>query len=218
MDQTGRPVCSLLNSPTTTVTRPALKCRLSRPCMDASAELHMWEEAGERQFIGPAMFVEAAENVAKSRQKSYADKRRWELTFEEGEFVYLKVSPLRGTKRFHTRVKLAPRYIGPFRIVKKVGDLAYELELPKHLSGVHPVFHLRKCLRLPEDQISLEVADLTTWNTWNTQCRFLIEMRKAQEEQGLQFAKCYGATTPKEKLLRKRCRICGRCFHTSSRT
>ncbi|WVZ51800.1 hypothetical protein U9M48_002910 [Paspalum notatum var. saurae] len=122
----------------------------------------MWEEAGERQFYGPAMFIEAAENVAKvrenlkiaqSRQKSYADK----------QFVYLKVLPLRGTKRFHTRGKLAPRYIGPFRIKRKVGDLAYELELPEHLSGVHPVFHvsqLRKYLRLPEDQISPEAVDL----------------------------------------------------------
>ncbi|WVZ58374.1 hypothetical protein U9M48_008653 [Paspalum notatum var. saurae] len=98
----------------------------------------MWEEAGERQFYGPAMFIEVAENVA-------------------------KVSPLHGTKRFHTRGKLAPRYIGPFRIKRKVGDLAYELELPEHLSGVHPVFHvsqLRKCLRLPEDQIPLEAVDL----------------------------------------------------------
>ncbi|WVZ97973.1 hypothetical protein U9M48_043468 [Paspalum notatum var. saurae] len=132
----------------------------------------MWEEAGERQLFGPAMFEEAAENVAKvrenlriaqSRQKSYADKRRRELTFEAGEFVYLKVSPLRGTKRFHTRGKLAPRYIGPYNIKKEIGDLAYELELPEHLSGVHPVFHvsqLRKCLRLPEDQISAETIDL----------------------------------------------------------
>ncbi|WVZ95373.1 hypothetical protein U9M48_041145 [Paspalum notatum var. saurae] len=132
----------------------------------------MWEETGERQCFGPAMFEEAAENVAKvrenlriaqSRQKSYADKRRRELTFEAGEFVYLKVSPLRGTKRFHMRGKLAPRYIGPYRIKKKIGDLAYELELPEHLSGVHPVFHvsqLRKCLRLPDTQISPEVVDL----------------------------------------------------------
>ncbi|WVZ50877.1 hypothetical protein U9M48_002086 [Paspalum notatum var. saurae] len=132
----------------------------------------MWEEAEERQFFGPALFEEAAENVAKvrenlriaqSHQKSYADKRRRELTFEEGEFVYLNVSPLWCTKRFHTRGKLAPRYIGPFRIKQRVGDLAYELELPEHLSRVHPVFHvsqLCKCLRLPEDQISLEVVDL----------------------------------------------------------
>ncbi|WVZ90416.1 hypothetical protein U9M48_036721 [Paspalum notatum var. saurae] len=132
----------------------------------------MWEEAGERQFFGPAMFEEAAENVAKvrenliiaqSRQKSYADKRRRELAFEAGEFVYLKVSPLRGTKRFHTRGKLAPRYVGPYRIKKKIGELAYELELPEHLSGVHPVFHvsqLRKCLRLPDTRISPKQVDL----------------------------------------------------------
>ncbi|WVZ53509.1 hypothetical protein U9M48_004439, partial [Paspalum notatum var. saurae] len=132
----------------------------------------MWEEAGERQFFGPAMFEEAAENVAKvrenlriaqSRQKSYADKRRCELTFEGGEFVYLKVSPLRGTKRFHTGGRLAPRYVGPYKIKKKIGDLAYELELPEHLTGVHLVFHvsqLRKCLRLPEDRISPKAIDL----------------------------------------------------------
>ncbi|WVZ85305.1 hypothetical protein U9M48_032250 [Paspalum notatum var. saurae] len=132
----------------------------------------MWEEAGERQFFGPAMFEEAAENVAKvrenlriaqSRQKSYADKRRRELTFEAGEFVYLKVSPLRGPKRFHMRGKLAPRYVGPYRIKKKIRELAYELDLPEHLSGVHPVFHvsqLRKCLRLPETQISPKAVDL----------------------------------------------------------
>ncbi|WVZ97649.1 hypothetical protein U9M48_043165 [Paspalum notatum var. saurae] len=132
----------------------------------------MWEEAGERQFFGLAMFEEAAENVARVRenlriaqslQKSYVDKRMRELTFEAGEFVYLKVSPLCGTKRFHTRGKLAPRYIGPYRIKKKIGDLAYEIELPEHLSGVHQVFHvsqLRKCLRLPDTQISPEAVDL----------------------------------------------------------
>ncbi|WVZ51159.1 hypothetical protein U9M48_002327 [Paspalum notatum var. saurae] len=95
------------------------------------------------------MFVEAAENVAKvrdnlriaqSRQKSYVDKHIRELTFEAGEFVYLKVSPLRGTKRFHTRGKLAPRYVGPYKIKKKIGDLAYELELPEHLSGYTQCF------------------------------------------------------------------------------
>ncbi|WVZ90032.1 hypothetical protein U9M48_036365 [Paspalum notatum var. saurae] len=118
------------------------------------------------------MFEEAVENVAKvrdnlripqSRQKSYANKRRRELTFEAGEFVYLKGSPLRGTKKFHTRGKLAPRYIGHYKIKRKIGDVAYELELPEHFSGVHPVFHvsqLRKCLRLLETQISPKAVDL----------------------------------------------------------
>ncbi|WVZ70085.1 hypothetical protein U9M48_018783 [Paspalum notatum var. saurae] len=142
----------------------------------------MWEEAGERQFFGPAIFEEAAENVAKvrdnlkiaqSRQKSYANKRRRELTFEAGEFVYLKVSPLRGTKRFHTRGKLAPRYVGPYKIKKNIGDLAYELELPEHLSGVHPY-------------------------------RFLTGQKKKPEEQGYLCAKCYGAITQKERLHGRR--------------
>ncbi|WVZ87922.1 hypothetical protein U9M48_034496 [Paspalum notatum var. saurae] len=122
----------------------------------------VWSSVRERQFFGPAMFEEAVENVAKirenliiaqSRQKSYADKRRRELAFEAREFVYLKVSPLRGTKRFHTRGKLAPRYVGPYRIKKKIGELAYELELP----STRP---LRKCLRLPDTQISPEAVDL----------------------------------------------------------
>ncbi|WVZ71093.1 LOW QUALITY PROTEIN: hypothetical protein U9M48_019717 [Paspalum notatum var. saurae] len=122
----------------------------------------MWEEAGERQFYGPAIGSRECgqrepQNLSESSEKLCRQAQR-ELTFEEGDFVYLKVSPLHGTKRFHTRGKLAPRYTRPFRIKMKVGDLAYELELPEHLSEVHPVFHvsqLRKCMRLPEDQISL---------------------------------------------------------------
>ena len=53
--------------------------------------------------------------VAQSRQKSYADKRRRDLVFEIGNFVYLKVSPMKGVKRFHTKGKLSPKYVGPFK-------------------------------------------------------------------------------------------------------
>jgi hypothetical protein len=63
--------------------------------------------------------------VAQSRQKSYADTRRRELTFEEGEFVYLKVSPIRGLRRFKVKGKLSPCYIGPFRILERKGEVAY---------------------------------------------------------------------------------------------
>lgn len=63
--------------------------------------------------------------VAQSRQKSYADKRRHELTFEVGDHGYLKVSPLRGTRRFHVKGKLALRYIRPYQILQRIGDLAY---------------------------------------------------------------------------------------------
>jgi hypothetical protein len=102
-------------------------------------------------------------NVAQSRQKNYADKRRRDLSFEIGDFVYLKVSPMRGTRRFKDKGKLAPRYAGPFKIVDHRGEVAYQLELPPQLSDVHDVFHvsqLKKCLRVLEEQLPMEELDL----------------------------------------------------------
>jgi hypothetical protein len=87
--------------------------------------------------------------VAQPRQKSYADKRRRDLSFEVGDFVYLKVSPMRGTRKFKVKGNLAPRYVGPFKIVGRRGEVVYQLELPPQLSYVHDVFHvsqLKKCL------------------------------------------------------------------------
>jgi hypothetical protein len=92
--------------------------------------------------------------VAQSRQKSYADDRRRELSFKVGDFVYVKVSPMRGLCHFKVRGKLAPRFIGPFNILEKRGEVAYQLELLSQLSDVHDVFHvsqLKKCLRVPEE-------------------------------------------------------------------
>jgi hypothetical protein len=111
-----------------------------------------WSEVGERALFGPAIIEEAEEKVekvrenlriAQSRQKSYADRRRRrELTFAVGDRVYLKVSPLRGTKRFLVKGKLAPRYVGPYPITRRIGSLAYQLALPEAMAGVHPVFHV----------------------------------------------------------------------------
>jgi hypothetical protein len=92
--------------------------------------------------------------VAQTRQKSYVDNQRRPLEFEVGDHVYLKVSPLRGMRRFKVKGKLSPPFIGPFRIFRRVGEMAYQLELPDHLSDVHDVFHvsqLKKCLRVPEE-------------------------------------------------------------------
>jgi hypothetical protein len=127
-----------------------------------------WNEAGENQVFGAEILREAERQIqvvrenlqlAQSRQKSYVDHRRRNLSFEVGDFVYLKVSLMRGLFRFKIRGKLAPRYIGPFEILEQRGEVAYQLELPPQLSDVHDVFHvsqLRKCLRVLEEQMPLE--------------------------------------------------------------
>lgn len=100
---------------------------------------------------------------AQSQQKSYTDHRRCELSFEVGDFVDLKVSPMRSVHRFQVRGKLAPRYIGPYRILTRKGEVAFQLELPPQLSDVHDVFHisqLKKCLQVPTDSIPLESLDI----------------------------------------------------------
>ncbi|WVZ80451.1 hypothetical protein U9M48_027924 [Paspalum notatum var. saurae] len=129
-------------------------------------------DRGEKQVFGPDMIQDAEQQlrivqenlrVAQSRQRSYTDVRRRELSFKVDDHVYLKVSPMRSIRRFNMKGKLAPRYIGPFKILEKKGEVAYRLELPPSLSGVHDVFHvsqLKKCLRVPEEQAPLEGLDV----------------------------------------------------------
>jgi hypothetical protein len=108
-------------------------------------------------------FVRENLKTAQSRQKSYADNRRRELIFEVGDFVYLKVSPMRGMRRFKVKGKLSSRYIGPFKILERKGEVAYQLELPDGLSYVHDVFHvsqLKKFLRVPEEQLPMEELNI----------------------------------------------------------
>ena len=80
--------------------------------------------------------------MAQDRQKNYADNRRKELEFEVDDLVFLKVAPWKGVIRFQKRGKLNPRYIGPFRIIERIGLVAYRLELPSELSHIHNVFHV----------------------------------------------------------------------------
>nr|AAQ56348.1 putative reverse transcriptase [Oryza sativa Japonica Group] len=110
-----------------------------------------WDQTGERQLFGTEVLSEAEEKVrtvrerlriAQSRQKSYADNRRRELTFEAGDYVYLRVTPLRGVHRFQTKGKLAPRFVGPYKILERRGEVAYQLELPSNMIGIHDVFHV----------------------------------------------------------------------------
>jgi hypothetical protein len=85
------------------------------------------------------------------------------LQFDVGDHVYLKVSPIRMPHRFRVRGKLTPRYIGPYRILKRIGDVAYKLKLPERLADVHNIFHisqLRKCLLVLEEQVVPDTLDL----------------------------------------------------------
>ena len=103
-----------------------------------------WIEPGERRYFGIDFVTEAEEQIhiiqqhmkaAQSRQKSYADKRR-PLTFEVGDYVYLKVSPMKGVHRFGVKRKLVPRYVGPYKIIEWKGNVAYKLQLPPEMSTI----------------------------------------------------------------------------------
>jgi hypothetical protein len=136
-----------------------------------------WIEPSERTIFGPDHVIETKEIVhriqsnlkaAKAQQESYANKQCGPLEFEAGDCVYLCVLPRRGMKRFGIKGKLAPRYIGPFLVLARLGNVAYHLELPPTMAGVHNVFHvsqLKKCLKPPVDvvvdDVSLLDADLS---------------------------------------------------------
>ncbi|GJT67415.1 putative reverse transcriptase domain-containing protein [Tanacetum coccineum] len=116
-----------------------------------------WAEVGEVQLTGPEIVQETTEKIiqvkqrmqaSRDRQKSYADLKLKPMEFEVGDKVMLKVSPWKGVVRFGKRGKLNPRFVGPFKVIKRVGDVAYKLELPEELSRVHNTFHvsnLKKC-------------------------------------------------------------------------
>ena len=106
---------------------------------------------GVHGYFGPKFIKEAREEVvriqshlkaAQSQQKAYADKHRRPLEFEVGDYVYLKVSPMRGVHRFGIHGKLAPRYVGPYQVLAQCGPVAYRLQLLDILSAVHNVFHV----------------------------------------------------------------------------
>ncbi|GJX17774.1 putative reverse transcriptase domain-containing protein [Tanacetum coccineum] len=132
-----------------------------------------WTEVGEAQILGPELIQETTEKIiqikqrmqaARDRQKSYADLKRKPMEFQVGDKVMLKVSPWKGVVRFSKRGKLNSRYVGPFKVIERVGEVAYKLELPKELSRVHNTFHvsnLKKChadepLAVPLDGLHLD--------------------------------------------------------------
>ncbi|GJX18341.1 hypothetical protein Tco_0219173, partial [Tanacetum coccineum] len=127
----------------------------------------LWAEIRESSLTGPELVLDTTDKVVlikeklkavRDRQKSYADKRRKPLEFEVGDRVLLKVSPWKGVVCFLKKGKLAPRYIGPFEILERIGPVAYRLRLPEELSSVHDTFHvsnLKKCLADANLHVSL---------------------------------------------------------------
>nr|GEZ55772.1 putative reverse transcriptase domain-containing protein [Tanacetum cinerariifolium] len=127
-----------------------------------------WSEVGDAQLTGPELIRETTKMIVQiknrllaacSRQKSYANVQRKPLEFEVGDRVMLKVSPWKGVIRFRKRGKLSPRYIGQFKILSRIGPVAYKLELPQEIHGIHNTFHvsnLKKCLADEELVILLD--------------------------------------------------------------
>ncbi|GJV39866.1 putative reverse transcriptase domain-containing protein [Tanacetum coccineum] len=112
-----------------------------------------------RKYRSPIMWAEVGEvKAARDRLKSYADKRRKSLEFSVGDYVLLKVSPWKGVVRFGKKGKLAPRFVGPFEIIEKVGLVAM-LDLAEELDVIHDTFdvsNLKKCLADPTLQVPLD--------------------------------------------------------------
>ncbi|GJT69377.1 putative reverse transcriptase domain-containing protein [Tanacetum coccineum] len=124
--------------------RVSILFRLWKTCLEQSIVRQLWWVGGEGLWL---------------EKKSYADKRRKPLEFSVGDYVLLKVSPWKGVVRFGKKGKLAPRFVGPFKIIKKIGPVAYRLDLPEELDGVHDTFHvsnLKKCLADPTLQVPLD--------------------------------------------------------------
>nr|GFC52419.1 putative reverse transcriptase domain, ribonuclease H-like domain, aspartic peptidase domain protein [Tanacetum cinerariifolium] len=110
-----------------------------------------WTEVVEAQILGPELIQETTEKIVqikermqatRDRQKSYADLKRKPMEFQVGDKVMLKVLPWKGVVRFGKRGKLNPMYVGPFKVLERIGDVTYKLDLPEELSRVHNTFHV----------------------------------------------------------------------------
>jgi hypothetical protein len=181
-----------------------------------------WSGPGERKFFGPDIVQEAEKQVrviqenlkiAQSRQKSYYDSKHRDMVYKPDDLAYLRVTPMRGTHRFGIKGKLAPRYIGPFKVLGKRGQVSYQLELPPNLSLVHDVFHvsqLKKCFKDPGRAVDHETIDLREDLSYQEHpIRILDEAERKTRNKSVKFFKVQWsnhsdkeATWEREDLLR----------------
>jgi hypothetical protein len=170
-----------------------------RPCRTPLS----WSESGKRVIFSSDIVTEAKEKVKQiqaniipiqSRQKSYADKRCNPLEFEMGDHVYLRVSSMKGVRRFGIKGKLAPRYIGSYSIIDKYGPTSYQVELPARLPGVHNVFHvfqLKRCMKPPAYVVIKDIIPLSS--------RFSTNKTESHATRLLGYTRSNEMTTPKTK-------------------
>ena len=149
-----------------------------------------WDKVGERRVLGPELVQQTQEKVdlirqrlvaAQDRQRKYADQNRRDMEFTTGDLVLLKVSPWKGVMRFGKKGKLSPRFIGPFKILKRVGKVAYELALPPNLQHIHNVFHvsmLRKYHLDASHIIEYELMEIQTDLSYEEQHVEIIDRKE----------------------------------------
>ncbi|XP_052482965.1 uncharacterized protein LOC128036129 [Gossypium raimondii] len=127
-----------------------------------------WTELGERRVLGPELVSDTVEKVklirhqlkkASDRQKSYADLKRRDIEYSVGDFVFLKVSLWKKLLRFGRKGKLSPRFIGSYDILKRVGPVAYQLELPPKLDRINNVFHVSILKRYRSDPTHIVLVE-----------------------------------------------------------
>ncbi|WVZ87908.1 hypothetical protein U9M48_034483 [Paspalum notatum var. saurae] len=186
----------------TTATKPvSKKSPFEAPYGEGAGHRYFGTKRERSEVFGPDLIKDAEQQIKMVHEKSYADVRRGDLTFKVDDFVYLKVSPMRGIRRFNMKGKLAPRYIGPFKIVeRKVGVATKPI-------GIHNVFHvsqLKKCLRVPEEQAPLEGLDVREDLTYTEHpVKILETSERVTRNRRVKMCECGGNITRRMRQLGK---------------
>ena len=158
-----------------------------------------WYESGESAVIGPEIIQQTTEKIkviqekmriAQSRQKSYHDKRRKSLEFQEGDHVFLRVTPITGVGRALKSKKLTPRFIGPYQILERIGEVAYRIALPPSLANLHEVFHVSQLRRyIPDPSHVVQVDDVQVRDNLTVETSPMrIEDRELKQLRGKEIA------------------------------